>query len=164
MQMQTRLIPMEELVPLLMLQMEKGGKTTLTVTGGSMLPMLHSKRDSVRLIPVADRQKKGDIILYRRANGQYVLHRIIAVSDGGYICCGDNQAEKEPVAHSQLLAAVDSFTRKGKEYTVSAFGYRCYKTLWVGLFPLRKYYIRLRRFLGNKLRMHIRNRRKRNEL
>ena len=162
MEIKTRLIPMEELAPLLMLQLEKGGKTTLTVTGGSMLPMLHSGRDTVTLIPLADRQKKGDIILYRRDNGRYVLHRIIACSELGYICCGDNQAEKETVEHRQLLAVVDRFTRNGKEYTVSAVGYRLYKTLWVGLFPLRKYYIPLRRFLGNKRRMYIKNRRKRN--
>ena len=147
-QMQTRTIPMEELAELVMLQLEKGGRAWLTVTGWSMMPLLYHRRDAVELIPVSPQQKAGDIIFYRRENGQYVLHRIIAVTEDSYVCCGDNQAERETVLHTQLLAVVDGFTRKGKRYALTAPGYRLYTAVWVKLFPLRKYYIALRRCLG----------------
>lgn len=146
--MQIRTISMEELSELVMLQLEKGGRARLTVTGWSMMPLLYHRRDAVELIPVSGQQKAGDIILYRRENGQYVLHRIIALTEDGYICCGDNQAMRETVFHTQLLAVVDGFTRKGKRYTLHAPGYRLYTAVWVKLFPIRKYYISLRRYLG----------------
>lgn len=153
--MQIRAIPMDTLSELVMLQLENGGRAQLTVTGCSMLPMLHHRRDTVELIPVVGSQKPGDIILYRRENGQYVLHRIIALSPEGYICSGDNQAMREPVAQEQLLAVVDGFTRKGKRYPLEHRGYRLYTWVWVKLFFLRGCYIAVRRLLGrmrNKLR------------
>lgn len=149
--MQIRTIPMEELSELVMLQLEKGGRARLTVTGWSMQPLLYNRRDVVELVPVSGKQKPGDIILYRRENGQYVLHRIIALSQEGYICSGDNQAVREPVAHDQLLAVVDGFIRKGKSYTLNAPGYRLYATVWVKLFFLRKPYIAIRRRIGRLL-------------
>ena len=81
--MQTQVIPMKDLAELITLQLEKGGRAKLTVTGFSMRPMLHERRDSVVLIPVRQRQSAGDVILYLRENGQYVLHRIIAQSAVG---------------------------------------------------------------------------------
>lgn len=153
--MQTRVIPMEALSELVMLQLEKTGRARLTVTGYSMQPMLYYGRDTVELIPVSGRQKPGDIILYRRENGQYVLHRIIALTPEGYICSGDNQAMREPVKHEQLLAVVDGFIRKGKRYTLEAAGYRLYTWIWVNFFFLRKCYIAIRRPMG-RLRKKIR--------
>ena len=139
---------MEQLSELLMLQLENGGRAQLRVTGWSMMPLLYNCRDTVELIPVSQQQKAGDIILYRRENGKYVLHRIIAVTEDGYICCGDNQAEREAVRHAQLLAVVDGFIRNGKRYTMDEIGYRLYTAAWVKLFPVRKYYIAIRRRLG----------------
>jgi len=146
--MQIRAIPMEELSELVLLQLEKGGRANLTVTGCSMQPMLQHRKDTVELIPVSGKQGPGDIILYRRDNGQYVLHRIIALSSEGYVCCGDNQAMRETVRKDQLLAVVDGFTRKGKRYMLDAPGYQVYTWVWVKLFFLRGGYIAVRRFLG----------------
>ena len=148
-------LPMEALAELICLQTENGGTATLTVTGSSMMPMLHHQRDAVMLIQKAARQKKGDIILYKLGNGRYVLHRIIALKEDGYICCGDNQTLREQVSHSQVLAVVSGFHRKGKHYTVDAPGYRLYTALWVDLFFLRRPYIKLRRSLG-RLRKRMR--------
>ncbi|MBO5868941.1 MAG: S24/S26 family peptidase [Oscillospiraceae bacterium] len=157
--MQTRAIPMEELTELIMLQLENGGKARLTVTGVSMMPMLYNRRDTVNLIPVDGIQKVGEVILYRRENGQYVLHRIIQVTENGYICCGDNQAMREPVEHSQLLAVMESFTRKGKTYKRTDPGYRFYTWIWVNLFLFRKPYIAVRRFFS-RIRRRLKNNQK----
>ena len=155
-----RPIPMEELFKVISLQLENGGRAPLTVTGRSMLPLLRAYRDSVELIPVSGRQKNGRIILYRRQNGQFVLHRIVRQTEDGYICCGDNEATREPVMHTQLLAAVDSLTRKGKRISMKNIGYRLYTALWVGLFPLRGLYIAIRRFCGRYYRSFRKRRKK----
>lgn len=156
--MQTVTVPMESLAEIIKLQLESAGRANLTVTGSSMLPMLRNRRDTVTLIPVSDPQK-GDVVLFQRKSGQYILHRIVAVTKDGYICCGDNQAELEPVTGDQMIAVVDSFTRKRKRYTVDALGYRLYTAVWVNLFFLRRPYIALRRCLG-RLRSKLRNRNK----
>ena len=77
--MEKRSLPMEELWQLLQLQLSSGGRARLPVTGYSMMPMLRNRKDTVELIPAADRQKRGAVILYRRESGAYVLHRIIRV-------------------------------------------------------------------------------------
>lgn len=145
--MQTVTVPMESLAEIIQLQLEKGGKATLTVTGSSMLPMLREHRDSVILV-VPSQQKKGDIVLFRRENGRYILHRIISVTEDGYLCSGDNQAILESVSKEQIVAVVDGFTRKGRVYSLAEPGYRLYQAVWANLFFLRRPYIWVRRRLG----------------
>lgn len=146
--MKTIRIPMEELVPLLQLQLEQSGRAQLTVTGYSMLPMLHHCRDTVTLAPVEAPLQKGDVILYRRPGGQYILHRILRCRGSSLQCCGDNQFKKEPVDQSQVLAVVCGFTRKGKHYSVQAPGYRRYVFWYVALHPVRWLYLGPRRLVG----------------
>ena len=137
---------------LLSVQLENGGNAGLTVTGYSMMPMLYNRRDSVTLVPVNGHEKKGDIVLYKRENGAYVLHRIIAEKTDGFICCGDNQYMRERVDRQQLIAKVISFVRNGKEVSVENKSYKCYVAIWVGLFFLRGIYIPVRRFFGKLTR------------
>ena len=148
MEKKTRSIPMEELYKVILLQLENGGHARLPVTGYSMEPMLRHGKDAVYLRPVDPRQEKGDLILYRRRNGSFVLHRIISLHPEGYICSGDNQWDWEFVSHSQLLAVENGFQRRGKTYAHDHPGYRFYRFLWVELFCLRWPYIRIRRFMG----------------
>lgn len=154
--MKSVVISMEELVPLIQLQLQQGGSASLIVTGNSMSPMLQHRRDTVFLQPPEAECKKGDLILYRRDNGKYILHRIVrCTGPGAYICSGDNQWEPEVVSHQQVIAKVDHFCRKGKTYSPSSRGYRFYVWLWVGIFPIRRPILAVRRLLG-KLRARIR--------
>lgn len=146
--MRTIRVPMESLIEVILLQLKNGQKANLTVTGCSMLPMLREYVDTVQLKPVEGSLKPGDIALYQRDNGKYVLHRVIRLTEQGYSFCGDNQAELEPVRQDQLIAVVFAYTKKGKQRRLNTLGYRLYCFGWVKLFGMRKYYIRLRRRLG----------------
>lgn len=135
-----RLVPMDELSPLIVGLIDEGFDVTLTVTGNSMRPMLTHLRDSVVLTscdPTA--LKVGDIPLYRRENGTYVLHRIMKVHDNTYDISGDHQwvLEKD-IQKTQVLCVVKGFTRKGKYYSCKHKGYRMYAFLWRKIFALRK--------------------------
>jgi phage repressor protein C with HTH and peptisase S24 domain len=145
--MQTVTMPMETLAELIQVQLDNGGKANLTVTGNSMRPMLTNRRDSVTLVRT-DKYTVGQIPLFRRDDGAYVLHRIIEVTEDGYICCGDNQAIREPVREDQMVAVVAEFVKNGKHHTVEQPLYRFYSAVWMKLFPIRKLYYRGRRFLG----------------
>lgn len=145
--MRTEVIPMEQLMQLLEVQLEQG-IAPLRVVGCSMSPTFESNRDTVYLQKAQTLLRKGDVILYRRKSGQYVLHRIVQIRNDHLILSGDNQHEPEDVDPEQVIARVESFQRKGKNYSVTHPGYRLWVWLWVGLFPVRRPLIALRRRLG----------------
>lgn len=147
--MELTTIPMEELAPLLQLQLDKGGEAFLVVTGSSMYPTLRHRKDGVVLVPAEKPFKRGDLILYIRQNGQYVLHRIVSrPKNGDFICSGDNQWLPETVNEDQVKAVVSTYVRGGKKISVDSFSARFFIGIWVALFPVRKPIIRLRRVLG----------------
>lgn len=154
-------IPMESLIEVILLQLETAKHANLAVTGCSMLPMLRQYKDTVQLKPIEGTLKPGEIALYQRHNGKYVLHRVIRVTETGYLFCGDNQADLEPVEQEQLIAQVTSFTKNGKRHYINEPAYRLYRFAWVKFFNLRKYYIWLRRRIG-RVRNWMCNRRKSN--
>ena len=155
--MRTVAIPMESLAEVIKLQLSDGDRAPLTVTGGSMLPMLRDRRDKVMLCSVTGPLRKGALPLYRRQDGTYVLHRVVrVVSEDRYLCCGDNQWKTEEIAAGQIIALVTEFTRKGKQYSVADLRYRLYVWLWVGILPVRRPLLAVRRWLGH-LRRKQRN-------
>lgn len=91
----------------------------LTVTGGSMLPLLAGGRDRVTLGPVPERLRRGEVLLYRRADGSYVLHRLTGFGqDGTLVFCGDRQTEPERgIRPEQVIARAVAFERKGHFFT-----------------------------------------------
>ena len=120
--------------------------------GVSMLPMLREGKDSVLLSPLPEKLRKYDVPLYRRDDGKYVLHRIVAAGET-YTCIGDNQFVYEyGLCHDQMIALVTSFTRGEKEYSVTDWRYRLYCRFWHHSRKLRHFW---RRGLG-WLRRHLR--------
>ncbi len=126
-----------DIAPLIETAVSSGKEAKLTVTGYSMYPIFRSERDNV-VLTAPNCLKKYDVVLYRRANGEYVLHRIIKISGDTLTIAGDNELVKEyPVYSSQVIAKMKSFVRNGREYPASAFWYRAYSVLWLIIFPLR---------------------------
>ena len=148
--METVKVPMEELAELIALQLKESGRAELVVTGSSMHPLFHSRKDKVVLI--VRTPKKPDIILYRRDNGAYILHRIVREKNGIFIVTGDNQWVLEEVRPDQVLAVVDGWYRKGRLKTPKSFSYKLYVWFWVGLLPLRKPVLAVRRKAGKLIR------------
>lgn len=132
-------VSLNELYPIIKEQLESGAAVCLPITGTSMLPLLVWGRDTVEIIK-CEKAKKGDVIFYRRDNGQFVLHRIVGEDEKGYILCGDNQWVKEyGIVDRHIIAVVRSINRKGKKIDVSKLSYIIYSKLWVGILPVRKY-------------------------
>ena len=48
-----------------------------TVKGVSMQPLICKNRDVVKVLPVKDKLKKGDIVLFKNTNGEPTLHRVL---------------------------------------------------------------------------------------
>lgn len=78
------------------------------IKGTSMLPLLRQGIDLVKIVPVDRELKVGDVPMFERPNGEYVLHRIIEVHNGYYIICGDNSFEREKVPYEWILGVAES--------------------------------------------------------
>ena len=150
--MTERKIRLDDAMGLIREKLDSGHEVTFSPRGTSMLPFLKEGRDTVTLAPPPTRLKKYDIPLYRRKNGQYVLHRVVKV-DETYTCIGDNQFELEHgLRHDQMIALVTAFYRNGKYHSVNELTYRIYCRFWHYSRGLRHFW---RRGIG-WLRRHMR--------
>ena len=110
----------------------------LVISGSSMTPFLVHGRDTVYLSKVRRPLKKGDMILYRRASGAYILHRIFRAEGECYTLVGDAQTLLEPgVRREQVLALVTAVQRKGKLLRSGSFWWDFFEKIWINLIPLR---------------------------
>lgn len=126
-------------------QLDQYGYCSYYTVGSSMLPLLRPRKDLVHLKKPSGRLKCYDVALFRRANGQYVLHRIIKVRESDYVFLGDNQIHREyGIRDSQILGVMTGFTRNGKFRATDALWYRFYVFAWRGLYPLRYLWRRVR--------------------
>lgn len=120
-------------------ELERKGTITYTCKGVSMLPLLRQKRDLFTVTKRQGRCKKYDVALYRRADGAYVLHRVVKVCEDGYVILGDNCLNKEyGIKDEDILGVMTLFVRDGKEYSVDAGLYRVYVKVWYALYPIRR--------------------------
>ena len=123
-------VPLAELMPLIEERLASGQSVRFSPKGVSMLPMLCQGRDQVTLTALYGSPKKYDILLYRRNNGSFVLHRVVKIGES-YTCIGDNQfvCEKD-IGRDQVIAVVTSFWRDGREYSTTSLAYKVYCVLW----------------------------------
>lgn len=137
---------MTEIVPMIEDAIKDGGEFRLITAGTSMLPMLRDRKDTVILRKVEGKLKKYDLPLYKRADGSFVLHRIVGIGKDGYKMSGDNHPMIEyPVKEEQIIAVVTGFIKDGKLTQTNSFGYRFYCIWHCGVRkPMRKLISRLR--------------------
>ena len=117
----------DELLPIMAEQLKSGGTVKFKPYGTSMLPLLRHGKDEV-LLEKADRKlKKYDIVFYKRADGQLVLHRLVKIKKNEYIFRGDHQFLYEHgITDENVIAIVKSVFRNGKEIKSGSLSF----TLW----------------------------------
>ena len=129
-------------------ELEKSGKLVYTTVGVSMRPLIKQDRDISIISKPEGRLKKYDVALYKRPNGQYVLHRVVKVRENDYVILGDNCASKEyGITDPQILGVLTSLRRNGKEIDLSSFGYKLYVRARYAHYPVRVIIFRTKRFL-----------------
>ncbi len=133
-------LPLGELLPLIREVLAKGGEFELHPRGSSMLPTIREGRDTVMLTAVTSPPKRGDLLLYRRDTGAYVLHRVVCVEKDGTLCMrGDNQyATERGIREDQLIATVHRYFRDGKEIRTDSPRARRYRARRAFTFPFRR--------------------------
>ena len=117
----------------------KDGRLVYTNVGTSMMPLLRERRDLMVI------EKKGperlhwlDVPLFKRDNGQYVLHRVMWVRKNDYVICGDNQWYLERgITDRHILGVLTQVDRDGKTLDMRSPKMRLYGLMEWLLYPVR---------------------------
>ena len=133
-------------------QLETHGILYDTTRGFSMRPFLRSGEDMMVITRKGpERCRKYDAILYRRATGKYVLHRIVAVRPDSYVLRGDNCLRREyGITDEQVLGVLTGVIRKGQKMDVNCWRYRMGVKLWCWSHLLRMPWFFLREKLWQR--------------
>ncbi|MBQ1204186.1 MAG: S24/S26 family peptidase [Clostridia bacterium] len=155
-------VSFQQLGPIVIDCLAQGQEVVLMVTGNSMRPFLRHERDRVVLKKANDPAalQPGQVPLYQRTNGWFVLHRIIERDDGEqrwllgekeplpsahvgggvqYTMLGDAQTDKEPgIRPEQIVAVATDFYVRGKRQSCDTPSYRRRTRLWHRLLPYRR--------------------------
>lgn len=125
----------------------------LRVSGNSMAPFLVHGRDTVYLSRVARPLKVGDVVLYQRESGAYILHRICRREGPCYVLVGDAQTALEHgIREEQIFALVVRVVRKGKTQAPGSFWWEFFEKIWVRMIPCRPFLMRGYRAVSNLVR------------
>lgn len=90
------------------------GRYVGTTSGVSMRPMIISGRDVIVVEKKTQRLKPLDVALYVRKDKDYVLHRVLKVTEKGYIIRGDNCYYDEKVKEEDVIGVLTQYFKKEK--------------------------------------------------
>lgn len=113
--------------------------------GDSMIPLIKQGRDLMVIKALKRPPKKYDAVLYKRENGNYIMHRIVGKNSDGFILCGDNQYDKEyGIKNEQILGLLTGVIRDGKEIKTDSYAYKFYAFFWCNSLYIRRFILKLK--------------------
>ena len=117
---------LSEISPLISEAVKNGGCFYLSPKGKSMHPTIREGKDKVILEEFIS-FKKGDILLYRRKNGQFVLHRLVGFKNGDPVMCGDAQHVLEyGISKEDIIARASVIIRKNKHINAGSISFKLF--------------------------------------
>lgn len=143
----------------------------LSMTKGvSMRPLIWEGAHIVVVAPLEEDPSIGDMLAFTQISNSKeskVLHRLVEIREEGgerlYITRGDNCVGMETVRREEIIGRVVEVHRKGgwrpwyviprRKFSVNDRSYRCYVRVWTLLWPLRRFFYRIRWSVGR--RMHL---------
>lgn len=120
---------------------------TIRLSGYSMQPLLRKDRDSVTVMPVYRPLLPGDIVLFLRSDGIYVMHRVYRVEQDWVTTIGDNCVRSDaPMPQSRIFGLAVRAQRGVRKLNLDSPGSRLYGRIWMAVRPIRAVLKKLRRF------------------
>lgn len=141
----SRKVDAQTYLPALLELVDQGKTVPLVITGNSMSPFMIHERDSILIGPITRPLRKGDMAMFRRRNGQFVMHRICRVdSEGRFYFVGDAQTQIEgPIDREQVRGLITAVRRKGVWIREGDFWWEFFEHVWLYVIPLRRFLCRL---------------------
>lgn len=121
-----RLVDTQEYMEMIRALLEDGQEVSMIVTGNSMRPFLKHGRDKICMKKTDRKLRKGDIVFYRRENGQYVMHRILKRGSKLYVawrrsdCTGIGNPSGADFCQNHQSTGAGKMDRTGK-FSVEIF-------------------------------------------
>ena len=135
---------------------------TTQLNGYSMEPLIRYRKDPVTIVPVDRELVPGDVVLFERSDGAYVVHRLYWISEDRTMVqtWGDNCYYADaPIEISKVLGIALSFERDGKMISLTTEEQRKRGLRWINsriLRPVWFWYRRCKNFVGCvKRRLHL---------
>ena len=102
-----RIVDTTEYLDMVVSLLQEGQRDVpVPVKGVSMRPFLRDQ-DMAYVIPPEDSVNPGDILLFQRPDGRYILHRVHKrLPSGEYLMLGDSQQGTERIGTSQIRGKV----------------------------------------------------------
>lgn len=134
-----KLVDTQEYMEMIQSLLAEGQEVSMVVTGNSMRPFLKHGRDKICMIRPDRKLRKGDMVFYRRENGQYVMHRILKCEDQSYTMLGDGQIIPEHgISPEQIFARIIKVQVQGKWIGPETFRWRFFESIWIHFSWIRK--------------------------
>ena len=92
-------------------ELSRRGKVSFVPAGNSMWPTIKNRRQSVVIEKKTERLSPYDVALYIRSDGKVILHRVLALTDYGYIACGDSLFTEEKVKEDSVIGVLAGYYR-----------------------------------------------------
>jgi len=119
-------------------ELAEKGKLVFHNRGVSMRPLIREGKDLMIIERPVGRLKRYDGVLYKTANGGYILHRVLKVRENDYVICGDNCTKREyGITDEMVIGVLTGVIRKGKALSATDKRYRLYVHLWCDFFYIR---------------------------
>lgn len=138
-----RVVANADYLPILRELLETGKEVSLSTKGSSMIPFIH-ERDTLYVSPAPDVLKRGDMAVFQRESGEYVMHRIRYVRKGAdgekaYYFIGDAQGWTEgPIRRRQIFGLVTAVKRRGKWVNKKHPVWWFFRCVWLNMVSVRR--------------------------
>lgn len=142
---------------------EEGVYNTVKIPlhGESMCPLVRMDKDFVVVAPLSRTVKKGDVVLFRRIDGAWVVHRVLMCKKDKAQTIGDGCLYPDvPISADDVVGLIIKIERGKFSLSIDNKFWRMLGILWIKLLPLRKIFLagcgvlmsfRKRLFNGSKL-------------
>ena len=145
-------VSIRHLGPLLDELIKDGKRVRLTVSGSSMFPFIRNG-DVVEIEGLNSKIRVGDVLLVRKNDETYVLHRVVKVEKDKFFLRGDYSSCLEgPFREDYVVGRAVIRFSGGRVYNLSRGWYRLAGVVWARTFPINIYVIRLLGFLRRVFR------------
>ena len=109
-----KVIDTREYVSVLKQLTDEGREVSMRIAGNSMAPFLIHERDTIFFRKPEAKLKKGDMVFFKRRNGQYIMHRIHHVKPDGYYIVGDAWLHMIPLRRPVMALYTKLLFRGGR--------------------------------------------------
>lgn len=134
---------LSELYPAMKAMLDSGGEFLFYPDGISMLPTIRAGCDGV-FLSRADSICRGDILLFKRHDGSFVLHRVVKIEDNGALVMrGDNQyIDETGILPNAVVGKVNAILKDERKVSTSSLSFRLRSAFRIFFFPIKKFFHR----------------------